>query len=93
VVESDNELPTRLYSKRRSLLIVVWVAAFLWIFATSGGSGSLRQDYELANQGHRTLATVTALELSNHGGCRYVYRVSPPGTGVQQLSGSFVIAG
>jgi hypothetical protein len=46
------------------------------MFVTSGGTTSVRNGYELATLGRKTVATITVLELSNHGGCRYTYRVS-----------------
>jgi hypothetical protein len=54
----------------------MWVVAFLFIAVTTGGPSGARQRYELAVNGHRAAATITALQLSNHGGCSYSYRVA-----------------
>lgn len=58
--------------------VMVWVTIFLFIGLTTGdlfGAASIR-NYRLATQGRMTTGTVSALELSNHGGCRYAYLVS-----------------
>jgi hypothetical protein len=49
----------------------------MFIALTTGnlfGSASLRA-YRLATQGKKIAGTVTALNLSNHGGCHYAYMV------------------
>lgn len=57
--------------------MVIWVVVFLFIAITTGnlfGSAFMRE-YRLATKGKQTTGTLSALQLSNHAGCRYTYAV------------------
>lgn len=57
--------------------LAVWVIVFLVINATTGNllAGTTIRQYRLAMHGRSTTGTVTALNLSDHGGCTFAYKV------------------